>query len=126
MRPVMNRKSTGTFWSHHGNRHLALAIYALAAVLLSVSLLPSRAEASGRGVTVRYGQTCMMGYGAPEGGVRLQTAMENLRAYFGKKGMDVQMVSHSRHFIWADIFKDGDRIDSIVFDISTGRMRSVY
>jgi hypothetical protein len=94
-------------------------------MLFASLMLPARSEASGMRPSVLYGQTCM-GYGAPEGGVKLQTAMEDLRVYFSKKGMEVKMVSHSRHFIRADIYKDGDKIDSIVFDMTTNRMRSVY
>jgi len=51
-------------------------------------------------------------------------AMKNLRTYFKKLGMEVLMLSHSRRFVGANIYRNGRTVDSLVFDIVINRMRS--
>jgi len=98
----------------------------LPALLLAALMLPAGSEASARRASaVPYGQPCM-GYGAPVQKVNLNSAMESLRAYFSKRGMEVEMIRHNNRFIRADIYKDGMKVDRILLDISTGRMRSLY
>lgn len=72
-----------------------------------------------------YGETCTSHYGAPDDNARLTAALRNLRAYFADKGMVVEIITHSPRFIRADIFKQGRKVDSILFDVRTGRIRSV-
>ena len=59
-------------------------------------------------------------------GARLAGAMESLRAFYEEKGFKVQMLSHRGRFIRADVLNDGKKVDSIVYDIRTGKIRSVY
>lgn len=98
--------------------------YMAAAVVLAVLMSAGVSEASGRKTTVPYGETCMQ-YGAPDRGAKLQTAMKSLREYFSKKGLEVKMLSHNKRFIRAEIYRGAEKVDRIVLDIVTGRMRSV-
>ena len=98
------------------------------AALVLALLRPGLSEAAKAGPrpAVPYGDYCMPGYGARHGNVRLVNAMKHLRAYYKQRGLEVGMLSHRGAFIRADVYRDGRKVDGIVYDIRTGKIRSVY
>lgn len=89
--------------------------------LLSVSAGPAQGEKPAFG----YGTSCYRPYGGRNMG-NISKAVIAVKTYFAHRGMDVKILGHTRRFIRADIYKGGEQVDSIVVDIATGRMRSVY
>jgi hypothetical protein len=53
-------------------------------------------------------------------------AEQALEHYFGKKGLDFEILNNRGRFIKA-IIKDNDTVvDTIIFDRHSGRIRSIY
>lgn len=56
----------------------------------------------------------------------IMASMDALRNFFGKKGLQVKLRGHTMRFITADIHKGTEIVDTIIFDMETGKMRSIY
>jgi hypothetical protein len=107
------------------------AIITLAALLVFAAAPAARAGAgdgaAGRGKpSVHYGAYCSMPYGFRQHAAGMVEATEALKAYFAKRGLEVRLLSHDRRFLRADIYDGDERVDSILFDRLTGKMRSIY
>ena len=101
-------------------------IAGLVTTLLLYAPLDAQAWKGKEDKGVSYGTYCSTRYGAKDKSVTLQKAMEQLRKFYARRGFEVQMESHKGWVIRAGIFKGNKKIDSIVYDIRTGRMRSIY
>jgi hypothetical protein len=75
---------------------------------------------------VSYGDYCESLYGFCKKEMTLKEAANALRHYFARRGYDVIVVAHLGRFMKADVYKDQQKIDSIILDRKTGKMRSIY
>jgi len=53
-------------------------------------------------------------------------AEQFIEKYFASKGLTAAHINHKGRFVEAEIYKNGRRLDVILFDRKTGRMRSTY
>jgi hypothetical protein len=49
-----------------------------------------------------------------------------LNRYYSERGYRVGTIYHKGRFIEAEIFKHNRRVDVVLFDRKTGRLRSIY
>ncbi len=81
-----------------------------------------------RRVVTPYGDFCprCTTYGMGKKVVGMDNATEALRSYFNNKGMNIRNIKGQGRFLKADVFRDGELVDKILFDRRTGRIRSIY
>jgi hypothetical protein len=92
---------------------------------MTASLLYAAQEG---GVIILYGdyaQWCTV-YGTRTNDIGPKEAEQVIERYFASKGLRVTNINHKGRFIEAEIYKDGRRLDVILFDRKTGRIRSTY
>jgi hypothetical protein len=53
-------------------------------------------------------------------------AVNALKHYYSKKGLDIKVISPKGRFIKVNILKNNEIVDTILFDRHTGRIRSIY
>lgn len=75
-----------------------------------------------------YGDYCIefSVYGICRGTFPTHQAMAALDNYYRQKGFRVVILGRRGRFIVADIYKSFKRVDKVIFDTNTGRLRSVY
>ncbi len=73
-----------------------------------------------------YSDTCGAVYGICNSGMNLPQAVHALRAYFARHGYDVVIREQIGHFIKADVYDGKIYVDTVVLDMMTGKMRSIY
>lgn len=73
-----------------------------------------------------YGYYCRGPYGVCKKPLKVREAVSAMQGYFHKRGFTVQVLEHRGRFIKADIFQDKKKVDCIIFDKKTGRIRSIY
>ncbi len=95
-------------------------------VLLAISAI-SAAHAEGKDVTP-YGDYCKeySVYGICRRALPPEQAVMVLRRYYRNKGCRVFVVQQAGRFIVADIYRRRRQVDKVIFDMNTGRLRSVY
>lgn len=75
-----------------------------------------------------YGDFCSLC--STYGICKIQTSPEKaeraIRDYYNKKGLDVEIEEINGRFIKAKVTDKGKVVDTILFDSSTGRFRSIY
>ncbi|MDA8433306.1 MAG: hypothetical protein M0Z60_10150 [Nitrospiraceae bacterium] len=96
------------------------------ALFLLLTLAP-RVFAGDESVTP-YGDYCKdcTIYGTCKEIITPREAVIALERYYRLKGYRVGTIYHKGRFIEADIFKDNRRVDKVLFDRKTGRVRSIY
>ncbi|VAX31132.1 hypothetical protein MNBD_NITROSPIRAE02-495 [hydrothermal vent metagenome] len=84
-------------------------------------------EQKGKPVTP-YGDFCSLcsTYGICTIQSSPEKAERAIRDYYNKKGLDVEIEEISGRFIKAKVKDKGKIVDTILFDSSTGRFRSIY
>ena len=94
------------------------------AILLALS---TGALAIERGVTP-YGDFCpkCTNYGVGKQLVNHVQAVAAMKSYFMKRGMTIGNVHRMGRFMRVDVLRDGEKVDRIIFDRKSGRIRSVY
>lgn len=74
-----------------------------------------------------YGDYCTCGnYGICKNELSHSEAASAINAYFEEKGLKAENIRGRGRFIEADIYRDGNLVDRIIFDRKTGRLRSMY
>lgn len=75
-----------------------------------------------------FGDTCPKCgiYGKCDKQLRYEEAVIAINSYFKDKGLDISVVKQRRRFIIADVYRNGEWVDRVLFDRKTGRVRSVY
>ena len=98
-------------------------ILTFAIVLVLFPVVQTRAA----GVTP-YGDYCKECaiYGTCREVIPLREALIALERYYVEKGYRLGAVYHKGRFIEAEIYKYGRRVDKVLFDRKTGRLRSIY
>jgi hypothetical protein len=83
--------------------------------------------AGGGGVTP-YGDYCKdcTIYGTCKQIITPGDAVNALVRYYRLKGYRVGTIYHKGRFIEAEIFKNNTKVDKVLFDRKTGRLRSIY
>lgn len=76
--------------------------------------------------TIRYGAQCLGNYGHRRKMMTISEAYKALQSFFSLKGFDISITDHSSRFIKAKVYKDKKHVDTIVLDLKTARMRSIY
>jgi len=98
-----------------------------AVVLFMLTLSPAVAQQGKKPVTP-YGDFCSLC--STYGICKIQTSPEKaekaIRDYYNKKGLDVEIEEINGRFIKAKVTDKGKVVDTILFDSSTGRFRSIY
>ncbi len=97
----------------------------MAALTTALLLIASSAFSEQQKPLIKYGTSCYRAYGGRNEG-NISKAIISVKKYFAHRGFGVKILGHSRRYIRADIYKDDEQVDSIVVDITTGKMRSVY
>ncbi|NOZ25794.1 MAG: hypothetical protein GXO94_06880 [Nitrospirae bacterium] len=100
---------------------------ALAAMLFILAAPSAHAQQTRKPVTP-YGDFCSLcsTYGICEGKTSPEKAEKAIRDYYNKKGLDVEIEEINGRFIKAKVTDKGNVVDTILFDSSTGRFRSIY
>ena len=94
-------------------------------LVLTASLLYAAQE---REVIILYGDYahwCTV-YGTRTEDIGPKEAEQIIKSYFASKGLTAAHLTHKGRFIEAEIYKNGRRLDVILFDRKTGRIRSTY
>lgn len=65
-------------------------------------------------------------YGTRTKDIEPAEAEQFIEKYFASKGLTAVHINHKGRFVEAEIYKNGRRLDVILFDRKTGRMRSTY
>ena len=80
-----------------------------------------------KGTTV-YGEHCELcgEYGYCSRTPTHREAVDALRSYYEKRGMRVLVLKQKERFLEAEVYRDGTKVDSILLDLKTGRIRSIY
>jgi len=75
-----------------------------------------------------YGDFCPLctNYGIGRKSVAIDHALEALKDYFARRGLEIRNLKGVGRFLKADVFKEGQLVDKILFDRRTGRIRSIY
>jgi len=83
---------------------------------------------AGEGPVTPYGDYCRdcTIYGVCKQPIPPGEAIHSLRKYYEARGYQLGIVSHKGRFIEAEIFRDNRRVDKVLFDRKTGRVRSMY
>jgi hypothetical protein len=78
--------------------------------------------------TTPYGDYCKDcgTYGTCKDVLSPQKAKSSLKDYYKAKGYRVRNIYHKERFIKADIYKNKKKVDKVLFDRKTGRLRSIY
>ncbi len=99
-------------------------IFFVLALTLSISIF---AYAGENNVTP-YGDYCRdcTIYGTCKEIIPRRVAVIALDRYYGERGYRVGTIYHKGRFIEAEVFKDNRRVDVVLFDRKTGRLRSIY
>lgn len=101
----------------------------LATLIAGAALLIAAMPASGHeGVVTPYGDYCRdcTTYGTCKVTLTPREAVTALRGYYQERGYRLGTVHHRGRFIEADVYKDGAKVDRVLFDRKSGRLRSVY
>ena len=102
-------------------------ILTLALSLILAGADGASAERSNKHITP-YGDFCKQTshYGMHKQMLTSQEAEQALEHYFGKKGLDFEILNNRGRFIKAVIKNNGKVVDTIIFDRHSGRIRSIY
>jgi hypothetical protein len=78
--------------------------------------------------TTPYGDYCKDcgTYGIYKDILPLDKAKSSIKGYYQSKGYRVGNMYHQGRFIKADIYQNKKKVDKIIFDRKTGRLRSIY
>ena len=100
------------------------AIFFITVLIFSMSFL---AYAEENNVTP-YGDYCRdcTIYGTCKEVIPPGVAVIALDRYYRERGYRVGAIFHKGRFIEAEIFKNNRRVDVVLFDRKTGRLRSIY
>jgi len=100
------------------------AIFFITVLIFSMSFL---AYAEENNVTP-YGDYCRdcTIYGTCKEVIPPGVAVIALDRYYRARGYRVGAIFHKGRFIEAEIFKNNRRVDVVLFDRKTGRLRSIY
>ena len=93
-------------------------------LIMTASLLYAAQEGA-----VQYGdyvQWWCTVYGTRTNDIGPREAEQVIEKYFASKGLRATNIRHKGRFIEADIYRDDRRLDVILFDRRTGRIRSTY
>jgi hypothetical protein len=87
----------------------------------------SVANGGGKWITP-YGDYCgaCITYGVCKDVLPTNAAMKALNKYYGEKGYRVGAVQLKGRFMEAEIYMDDIKVDKVLFDRKTGRLRSIY
>ncbi len=102
-------------------------ILTLALSLIFAETDGESAERSNKHITP-YGDFCKQAshYGMHKQMLSNQEAEQALEHYFGKNGLDFEILNNRGRFIKAVIKNNGKVVDTIIFDRHSGRIRSIY
>ena len=105
-------------------KELTLITAFLLALILSAPVFAS----AGHNNKQPYGDFCnrVSHYGMHKHMLGIKDVRKSLNHYFGKKGLDFEIVKDKGRFIKAVIKDNKNVVDTIIFDRHTGRIRSVY
>lgn len=100
-------------------------VFLPAAVVLLSFATSGAAERAG---VTPYGDYCSeySVYGVCKEIILPNEAISALERYYFRKGCSVAITGHRGRFIIADIFRHYTRVDKVIFDTRTGRLRSIY
>lgn len=74
-----------------------------------------------------YGNALSESYGEKKGVTSAEQARKAFRGYFGKKTIKIGEIKERDLYFEAEIRdKNGNRIDTVIVDKRTGRIRSIY
>jgi hypothetical protein len=96
-------------------------------VIILILSIPYFAHAEENNVTP-YGDYCRdcTIYGTCKEVIPPGVAVIALDRYYRERGYRVGTIYHKGRFIEAEIFKHNRRVDVVLFDRKTGRLRSIY
>lgn len=80
------------------------------------------------GAVTPYGVHCDVcgDYGYCEKAVTQEQAAGALQSYYQRRGFHVIVLRQNGRFLEAAVYKNGGIVDRILFDVRTGRLRSMY
>jgi len=93
--------------------------------MMTASLLYAAQEG---GVIILYGdyaQWCTV-YGTRTNDIGPREAEQFIEKYFASRGLRAANIRHKGRFMEAEIYRNDKRLDVILFDRKTGRIRSTY
>lgn len=110
------------------NKHTFIILALVLASGLVLSGVPDVSAGENRKHVTPYGDFCKQTshYGMHKQMLSNKDAEQALQHYFGKKGLDFEILHNQGRFIKAFIKDNGKVVDTIIFDRHTGRIRSIY
>ena len=107
-----------------------LRVLLIIPLLVSFSMpVISAADPDGRNNKITpYGDFCpgISHYGMHKSEIDMKHAEDALKHYYGRKGLTIEIFSREDRFIKARVKDNQSVVDIIIFDRSTGRLRSIY
>jgi len=103
-------------------------MYRTVGLIVLLFLIPAqRTLAADAGITP-YGDYCKECaiYGTCREVIPPREALIAIEKYYAEKGYTLGNVYYRGRFIEAEIYKDTRKVDKVIFDRKTGRLRSMY
>jgi len=104
--------------------HMARTLFFVIILFFSMTVFV-RAEENNVTPYGDYCRDCTI-YGTCKEIISPRVAVIALGRYYRVKGYRLGAIYHKGRFIEAEIFKDDRRVDKVLFDRKTGRLRSIY
>ncbi len=103
-------------------------MHRIVGLIILLFLIPAQRTLAGDARITPYGDYCKECtiYGTCREVIPPREALIAIEKYYADKGYRLGTVFHKGRFIEAEIYKDSRRVDKVIFDRKTGRLRSMY
>ncbi|MDA8088120.1 MAG: hypothetical protein M0Z75_15655 [Nitrospiraceae bacterium] len=106
---------------------LKTALFFSIIAILGISSVTHAQEIRSHIFIFYYGNCCGAAYGICKNVMTEQQAERSLQEYFAKHGYKAVIKGQiGHHFIKADIFSGKSYVDTVILDMRTGKIRSIY
>jgi hypothetical protein len=95
-------------------------------IIISILITAVFASSVNAAEVTPYGENCISPYGMRDKPLNPHEAADAMQKYYGAKGLRVEIIEHRGRFIKADIYRGDIKVDTVVLDRKTGRIRSTY
>ena len=102
-------------------------MYRVIYLIILLFLLPPTSHAADERITP-YGDYCKdcTIYGTCRELIPPREALIAIERYYGERGYRLGTAYYRGRFVEVEIYKDARRVDKVIFDRKTGRLRSIY
>ncbi len=108
---------------------MSIVVIVMSFILVSFATVSNDAYAEDKPEKITpYGEDCPLcgEYGYCSKQPTREEAVEALKLYFGRKGLNIIILKPRDRFLEIGVYRNGNLVDRVLVDLRTGRMRSVY